>query len=141
MPILSTPEHIRYGLALYLSILAANALTLLVIGPGWRSIIIWGMSALIIFLISEEVTCRWARQHQRSFATRKEWNAARQAAQRSWPLTITCGFLWGFVVTGGVDMRHSTMETQDWITRLMAGVIGAIVWVLFSWLWCALRAR
>ena len=124
MPILSTAEHIRYGLALYLSMIAANALTFVFFGAGWTSIVIWVASVIVIALALKEGVRYWGRRQGRHLIASAEWNKARGIAQQSWQLTAAYGFLWGFAVTG--------VAMTDWIGRLIAGLIGTISYFAIS---------
>lgn len=133
-PELSTAEWIRYGLVICLWALACDVAAVLVLGTGLSHAIVWGVAAVAGVLASRAVLFRWARSKGRPILTREQAAQTFRAAWRSWPLSLTLGFVWGFTVLGA-DSHLPMSNAPDWNVRAVQGVIGAIVVALFARPW------
>lgn len=114
LPSLSTSEHIRFGVAQFASLFAANVAYLLTFGPGWSGLAAFVVAALAIFVASEAIVRRWGRRHGRLLVTRKEWDDARQAAQQTWTLRPIQGFVFGFEVLGEFESHELGRAHGRW---------------------------
>ena len=129
MPALSLTEHVRLDTARCVGAAALSALSTLVFGNRWISLLAWGVSLTVMWLASNQFVRLWGRQQERLLIDDKEWSAARAAAFHTWPLRLAYGFMWGFVVIGVGD-RWAETRSSALIGSLISGVIGATVWVV-----------
>jgi len=134
LPDLSTTERVRYDSAVYLSALAASIAATLLLGPGLDAALAWGAAAIAILLIAQAALRRPVRRPGQRLITHEDWNRARLAAHRSWALSVTGGFVWGFVVFGGVE--HS-----NWDGRIAMGMTFAVLAVLIAMPWKRSKPR
>ena len=132
MPVLSPVEHIRLDTARYMGAVPLYALSTLVSRNPWISILAWGISLAAMWLASNQFIRFWAQRKKRLLIGDEGWNAARAIASHAWPVQSARGFLWGFTVIGVGNRWAETTGSSFWISSLISGVIGAVVWVVIE---------